>query len=109
LESIFNVKHLSGSKDLKNTSNKNNNHKSIKVAFDNNNNKKQYLYTKSYRPQKQPSSFIGRHSLTELRVTCATAGERGKLTCQPRDLIPIHPNQAQMVQTIVLKWVIQKG
>jgi hypothetical protein len=41
-------------------------------------------------------------------VICAIAGEWGKLTRQPRDLIPIRRNQSRKVETVVLKWVMTK-
>jgi len=47
--------------------------------------------------------------LTELRVICATAGERGQPTSLSRGLITIRRNYSRKVDKMVLKCIITKG
>jgi len=53
--------------------------------------------------KKKSLSLSGRHSLTELRVICAIAGQWGKLTHQQCGLIFIYQNQSRKIKRVTLQ------
>jgi hypothetical protein len=59
-----------------------------------------------HKTQKQLTSLNRRCSLTEVRVLCAIAWERGKSAHQSHGLILIQWNQSRKIKIIALKWMI---
>jgi light-regulated signal transduction histidine kinase (bacteriophytochrome) len=62
-----------------------------------------------HKAQKHLTLLHEIQSLTELTVIYATAGKRRMPTHQPHGVILSCQNQSQMVERMVLKYVMMKG